>query len=232
MRSRYSFWKVSALVANLISPLISSLLGQISPSHTGFPSLPIPRGSVIRSLSIVPAIAYDTTNGGEARKFAWIFQDFISDVIPNRGIFEKAFRLPLKSIHPCLLLECGFMNNLEDVEYLRTESGIEKLAKDQNLPLLFDSVEASYADHNGNPIGSFGNAECFSVHASKFLNGFEGGYITTNNDDLACKLRTVLNNGLNENGIISESLQQGAYHFLQSEGIGTPINLTYLKEIL
>lgn len=82
-------------------------------------------------------------------------------------------------------------------------SGIEKLAMDQNLPLLFDSVEASYADHDGKPIGSFGNAECFSVHASKFLNGFEGGYITTNNDDLAFKLRTVLNNGINENGIIS-----------------------------
>ena len=64
----------------------------------------------------------------EGRKFAWVFQDFISDVIPNRGIFEKAFRLPLKSPHPCLLLECGFMNNLKDVEYLRTEVGIEKLA--------------------------------------------------------------------------------------------------------
>lgn len=64
----------------------------------------------------------------EGRKFAWVFQDFISEVIPNRGIFEKAFRLPLKSIHPCLLLECGFMNNIKDVEYLRTKSGIEKLA--------------------------------------------------------------------------------------------------------
>ena len=64
----------------------------------------------------------------EGRKFAWVFQDFISEVIPNRGIFEKAFRLPLKSKHPCLLLECGFMNNIEDVEYLRTKSGIEKLA--------------------------------------------------------------------------------------------------------
>ena len=64
----------------------------------------------------------------EGRKFAWVFQDFISDVIPNRGIFEKAFRLPLKSKHPCLLLECGFMNNIQDVEYLRTELGIKKLA--------------------------------------------------------------------------------------------------------
>lgn len=64
----------------------------------------------------------------EGRKSAWVFQDYISNVIPNRGIFEKPFRLPLKSVNPCLLLECGFMNNLQDVEYLRTELGIEKLA--------------------------------------------------------------------------------------------------------
>jgi N-acetylmuramoyl-L-alanine amidase len=64
----------------------------------------------------------------EGRKYAWIFQDQISEIIPNRGIFEKAFRLPLKSTNPCLLLECGFMNNIKDVEYLRTELGIKKLA--------------------------------------------------------------------------------------------------------
>lgn len=65
----------------------------------------------------------------EGRKYAWIFQDNISEVIPNRGIFEKAFRLPLKSTNPCLLLECGFMNNLNDVMFLKTEEGIDLLSK-------------------------------------------------------------------------------------------------------
>ena len=64
----------------------------------------------------------------EGRKYAWIFQDSISNIIPNRGIFEKQFRLPLKSTNPCLLLECGFMNNLQDVEYLKSEDGIDSLA--------------------------------------------------------------------------------------------------------
>lgn len=64
----------------------------------------------------------------EGRKYAWIFQDYISDIIPNRGIFEKKFRLPFKSNNPCLLLECGFMNNLKDVEYLRQDSSINRLA--------------------------------------------------------------------------------------------------------
>jgi N-acetylmuramoyl-L-alanine amidase len=72
----------------------------------------------------------------EGRKYAWIFQDYISNVIPNRGIFEKPFRLPLKSINPCLLLECGFMNNLQDVEYLKTKDSINLLALNITLAML------------------------------------------------------------------------------------------------
>lgn len=64
----------------------------------------------------------------EGRKYSWIFQDYISDVIPNRGIFEKGFRLLTRSKHPALLLECGFMNNIQDVTYLKTDKGIHSIA--------------------------------------------------------------------------------------------------------
>jgi len=64
----------------------------------------------------------------EGRKYSWIFQDHISDVIPNRGIFEKGFRLLTRTKHPSLLLECGFMNNIQDVTYLKTDKGIHAIA--------------------------------------------------------------------------------------------------------
>ena len=69
--------------------------------------------------------------------------------------------------------------------------GMINLSQEYDLPLLFDSVEAAYSSHNGLMLGGFGNAECYSVHASKFLNGFEGGYITTNDDVLAAKLQKM-----------------------------------------
>lgn len=84
--------------------------------------------------------------------------------------------------------------NLCDVE------GIEKLANKYNLPLIFDSVESYYAEINNKKIGSFGDAECFSLHASKFFNGFEGGYVTTNNQELANVLKYYRNNGFDNNG--------------------------------
>jgi len=65
------------------------------------------------------------------------------------------------------------------------------LANERDLPLLFDSVESIYETVPGGKIGSFGDAECFSLHASKLINGFEGGYVTTNNATLAQQLATI-----------------------------------------
>lgn len=66
--------------------------------------------------------------------------------------------------------------------------GLEDLSKQHEIPLLFDSVESVYETYHLGKVGSFGAAECFSLHASKLLNGFEGGYVTTNNTELANKL--------------------------------------------
>ncbi|MTD32872.1 aminotransferase class I/II-fold pyridoxal phosphate-dependent enzyme [Paludibacterium sp. dN 18-1] len=62
---------------------------------------------------------------------------------------------------------------------------LEDVAAEQNIPLLFDSVESVYETIGGKKVGGFGSAECFSMHASKLINGFEGGYITTNDEILA-----------------------------------------------
>ena len=70
-------------------------------------------------------------------------------------------------------------------------SGLTGLAAETGLPLLFDSVESVFEWTDTGKIGGFGNAECFSLHASKLLNGFEGGYITTNDPTLAERLRTM-----------------------------------------
>ncbi len=69
--------------------------------------------------------------------------------------------------------------------------GLVTLARERNLPILFDSVESVYESVPSGKIGRFGDAEAFSLHASKFLNGFEGGYITTNNHDLAESLKLM-----------------------------------------
>ncbi len=72
---------------------------------------------------------------------------------------------------------------------------LESIARRRNLKLLFDAAHGFACSHQGAMIGSFGNAEVFSFHATKFFNSFEGGAIVTNDDDLAHRLRLMRNFG-------------------------------------
>ena len=69
------------------------------------------------------------------------------------------------------------------------------IAYRHNLRLMFDAAHAFACSHGGRMIGSFGDAEIFSFHATKFFNTFEGGAVATNNDELAAKIRMMKNFG-------------------------------------
>lgn len=72
---------------------------------------------------------------------------------------------------------------------------LEDLARRRGLKLMFDAAHAFGCRHGGRPIGGFGAAEVFSFHATKFFNTFEGGAISTNDDELAGRLRFMKNFG-------------------------------------
>lgn len=83
-----------------------------------------------------------------------------------------------------VLAVCNF-NDPGDV------AALEDAATAASTPIIFDSVYATGSRYRGRPLGSNGAAEVFSLHATKLINGFEGGYITTNDGDLAARLRNV-----------------------------------------
>lgn len=72
---------------------------------------------------------------------------------------------------------------------------LTEIARKHHLTLMFDAALAFGCSYRGRMIGSFGQAEVFSFHATKFLNTFEGGAVVTNDDDLAAKVRMMANFG-------------------------------------
>lgn len=72
---------------------------------------------------------------------------------------------------------------------------LAEIAERFNLKLIFDAAHAFSCSYNGKMIGNFGAVEVFSFHATKFLNSFEGGAIVTNDDELAQKIRYMINFG-------------------------------------
>ena len=73
--------------------------------------------------------------------------------------------------------------------------GLQEIAERHKLKLLFDAAHALGCSYQGQLVGSFGDAEVFSFHATKFFNTFEGGAVTTNNDELANRIRLMKNFG-------------------------------------
>ena len=70
-----------------------------------------------------------------------------------------------------------------------------RIADRHGIPLLFDAAHAMGSTHGGRQVGGFGHAEVFSFHATKIINSFEGGAVTTNDDTLAAAIRALRNFG-------------------------------------
>ena len=72
---------------------------------------------------------------------------------------------------------------------------IEEIAARRNLKVMYDASHGFACSRGGRMLGTFGECEVFSFHATKFLNCFEGGAVVTNSDDLAKKMRLMRNFG-------------------------------------
>ena len=77
--------------------------------------------------------------------------------------------------------------------------GLAKRASEVGADLIFDAAHGagSLIDIDGDPrpLGGFGRAEVFSLTPTKVMSGAEGGLITTNDDELAARLRIARDYG-------------------------------------
>ena len=133
---------------------------------------------------------------------AWVnLKPHFCEVEPDTLAMSAATVRPCINENTALILGAHPIVNCCDID------GLVALAKEKNIPLLFDSVESVYESAAGGKVGGFGSAEAFSLHACKLLNGFGGGYITTNDASLAKQL--ALMRGFGFGGIDSIVVPDG-----------------------
>jgi perosamine synthetase len=72
---------------------------------------------------------------------------------------------------------------------------IKRIAEPNGIPLLEDAAEAIGAIYSGKKIGTISTLTCFSTYATKNLHTAEGGFVTTEDDDLAHLIRLFRNQG-------------------------------------
>lgn len=74
-------------------------------------------------------------------------------------------------------------------------AALEAIASEHGLVVMYDAAHALGSTHNGASFGGNGSAEVFSFHATKYVNSFEGGAISTNDPELAARIRSMVNFG-------------------------------------
>ncbi len=73
--------------------------------------------------------------------------------------------------------------------------GITALARAHGLRVLEDSCEAMLVRYRGRPVGSWGDAACFSTYVAHLIVTGVGGLMTTNDGDLAVMMRSLIHHG-------------------------------------
>jgi len=74
-------------------------------------------------------------------------------------------------------------------------SELMRIANKYNLWVVEDAACGFGAKYKNRHVGNFGNTGCFSFHPRKSITTGEGGMITTNDDALARKLRSMRDHG-------------------------------------
>lgn len=135
---------------------------------------------------VVPAFTFIAT----AHAFEWLgLRPVFCDVDP------RTHTLDARKLEQCLTNDTSAIVGVHLWGEACDIEGLSAFAAERGLPLLFDAAHAFSCSWRGRMIGGFGRAEVFSFHATKFFQTFEGGAITTNDGDLAARLRLLRNFG-------------------------------------
>ncbi len=76
-----------------------------------------------------------------------------------------------------------------------TMKPIQEIAGRHSLRIIEDSCETMFAHYQGRPVGSLGDIGTFSTYVAHFIVAGIGGFATTNDDDLAVRMRSYMNHG-------------------------------------
>ena len=75
---------------------------------------------------------------------------------------------------------------------------IKEIAEEYGLAVIEDAAQAHGALYEGKPVGAYADVACWSFYASKNMTTGEGGMLTTDNDEIAEKLRLLRCHGEKE----------------------------------
>lgn len=105
---------------------------------------------------------------------------------------------------------------------------VKKIADENGLKILEDACQAIGAEQNSIKAGNFGDVAAFSLYATKNIATGEGGMLTTNDDEIARKVKMYRHHGQDE-AVRYEYLNLG--HNYRMTDLAAAIGVEQMKKV-
>ena len=112
------------------------------------------------------------------------------DIDPKTYCMDATKIEALITDRTCAIMPVHVYGNVCNIEE------IESIAHKYELKVIYDAAHTFGETYNGRGIGSFGDASCFSFHATKVFNTIEGGAVCFKDKQLGAKLYELKNFGI------------------------------------
>lgn len=185
-------------------PYVEALALQLA-DHLGAHVVPVASGTAalttalaalgVRGEVVVPALTFVATAQAVLAAGA---TPVLADVDPRTGCLTAATARAVLSDRTEALLPVHLFGTRCDV------AGLERLARAVGLALVFDAAHALGAavpDPGGRRPAAAGDAEAYSLHATKALPAGEGGFVATGSTALAERCRRYARFGVDDSGL-------------------------------
>lgn len=114
------------------------------------------------------------------------------------------------------------------------------IAREHNLAVIEDSCECMFVKHANKMVGSWGDVGCFSTYVAHLLTTGVGGMATTNDPELAAKMRSLVNHGRDgiymsiddDQGLQDDALKEVVSRRFNFESIGHSYRITEMEAAL
>lgn len=112
------------------------------------------------------------------------------DVDPDTFTMDTEQLESLVTDRTCAIMPVHVYGNVCNVEE------IERIAEKYDLKVIYDAAHAFGVRYKGKGIGSFGDASCFSFHATKVFNTIEGGAVCFRDPKIGERIYDLKNFGI------------------------------------
>ena len=112
------------------------------------------------------------------------------DIDPDTYCMDASKVEKLITDRTCAIMPVHVYGNICNIEE------IDRIARKYELKVIYDAAHTFGETYKGQGIGSFGDASCFSFHATKVFNSIEGGAVCYKDKQLGEKIYELKNFGI------------------------------------